>query len=428
MAREGKGMELAPRQAMAQEWEEAEAREELADDGSKAGVEQEINDEEFPFNPEKISISTVVMPFVRVLERLTDKGTISVPKIQRSENLWGIPQQSRLMESLMLRIPLPMFYVAADGDENWAVVDGLQRISAMRNFINGNPDKNGDRFKLEGLEFLTDFNGKTYDELPQKYKNRIMDSNFQFAVISPDTPPAVQRNIFKRLNTGGLPLSQQEIRHALYYDEAVAEFLEKLVKSDSFTEATAKTVNDSRLAAQELVLRFLAFLVRGQEGYPKNGDMDSFLSDTMLLLATLPDLDRKRLKKLFGNRDDAQIDLLADVRYHDLSEMEEKFTLAMERAKELFGRKAFRKSVDRETKRSPINKALFETVGITLAELDDRTFQKLLKNRKELIKELSEALKGDLGIAISRDSHKPPAIKQRFDYFRNIFRKFGGDQ
>ncbi len=189
----------------------------LADNGTLSGVEAEDDSHEFPFDAEKISISSVPVPISRLLERL-EKKTISSPQIQRSENLWSIQQQTRLIESLMLRIPLPLFYVAADSDENWKIVDGLQRVSALRNFLQDNA------FVLSGLEFLTDLNNYSYDKLPAKYQNRIMDTTLQFAVISSTTPPEVQRNVFKRLNTGGLPLSQQEIRHALYYDEHVANF------------------------------------------------------------------------------------------------------------------------------------------------------------------------------------------------------------
>ena len=190
-------------------------RQELAANGNQAGVEPEDDIHEFPFDADKITISSVPVPVSRLLERLK-KETISSPAIQRSEDLWTIQQQSRLIESLMLRIPLPLFYVAADNDENWKIVDGLQRVSALRNYLQNN------QFTLSGLEFLVELNGSHYEDLPAKYQNRIMDTTLQFAVISSTTPPEVQRNVFKRLNTGGLPLSQQEIRHALYYDERVA--------------------------------------------------------------------------------------------------------------------------------------------------------------------------------------------------------------
>ena len=389
---------------------------ERADDGSYSGVELEAGSREFPFDAEKINISSVQVPISRLIERLKAK-TISAPKIQRSENLWGYQEQSRLIESLMLRIPLPLFYVAADNDENWKIVDGLQRVSALRNFL---LDKN---FALEKLEFLVTLNGLDYDNLPSKYQNRIIDTTLQFAVISSTTPQEVQRNVFKRLNTGGMPLTAQEIRHALYYEDSCAELLHELANSEEFRKATDYSINDSRMAAKELVLRFIAFLIRDINAYPKNDDMDSFLSDTMLLLGAMPELRPEKLKKLFYPRD---ID--SSCKYKDHAIIKEKFILAMQRAYELFGTYAFRKSLPPRN-RSPINKALFETVAITLCQIDQENFERLSQHKEELFKKLEIGLdsNADLYRAISRDSLKLSSIQKRFDFFKQTFLNIGKD-
>lgn len=389
--------------------------EDLTDTGCGAGVEREDEAHEFPFDADKISISSVPVPLSRLLERLMNK-TISAPAIQRSENLWTYEQQSRLIESLMLRIPLPLFYVAADGDENWKIVDGLQRVTALRNFM---LDK---KFTLRGLEFLTNLNKASFEELPAKYQNRIKDTTLQFAVISATTPPEVQRNVFKRLNTGGLPLSPQEIRHALYYNERVADLLQNFADCSDFKTATDNSINDSRMAAKELVLRFISFLIRDLDAYPKNDDMDSFLSDTMLLLSAMPELNEADLKRLFSFRQDMPSFKCTFCHFEDIEKI---FLLAMNRAYQLFGPYAFRKSLP-GSKRTPVNKALFETVAITLGEIEDNTFKRLLQRKKELFTEMQKALNGEMQNSISRDSHKLPSIKKRFAFFRNIFKKFGG--
>lgn len=384
---------------------------ELADNGTFSGVESEAESYEFPFDADKISISSVPVPISRLLERLKGK-TISAPQIQRSENLWTWQQQSRLIESLMLRIPLPLFYVAADSDENWKIVDGLQRVSALRNFL---LDK---KFKLSGLEFLLDLNGKNHDILPAKYQNRIVDTTLQFAVISSTTPAEVQRNVFKRLNTGGLPLSPQEIRHALYYDDKVAALLQSLAESQEFQMATDYSINDSRMAAKELVVRFIAFLIRDIDAYPKNDDMDSFLSDTMLLLSAMPELKEGKIKKIFYPRV-----INSECKYKNHEVIKNKFILAMQRAHKLFGKYAFRKSLP-QNRRTPINKALFETLAITLCQIDQKSFERLIKDQNLLFVKLQAALTGKLEHAISRDSHKLASIKKRFDYFKNTFSNF----
>jgi len=260
---------------------------ELAADGREAGVE---SDEyiPFPFDAEKISITDKRVPLQTLIRRL-GQGTISAPPIQRGAGIWDDQQQSRLIESLMLRIPVPLFYVAEDEDGNWKVADGLQRVTAIRRYVPGQ------EFALSGLEFLRELEGCRFDDLPRKYQNRILETEFQFAIVNPSTPQNVQRIVFKRLsNTGGLPLTAQEIRHALYHGPS-AELLAELARSEDFKTAIAGSVNDSRMAGRELILRFFAFLIRGADSYPKNGDMDDFLSGTMQIINLMPELPPKEL-------------------------------------------------------------------------------------------------------------------------------------
>ncbi|OEU68904.1 MAG: hypothetical protein BA863_10785 [Desulfovibrio sp. S3730MH75] len=106
---------------------------ELTADGREAGVElEEYNP--FPFDAEKISISDKRVPLQTMIRRLK-QGTITAPPIQRGAGIWDDEQQSRLIESLMLKIPVPLFYVAEEEDINWKVVDGLQRVTAIDRYV-----------------------------------------------------------------------------------------------------------------------------------------------------------------------------------------------------------------------------------------------------------------------------------------------------
>ncbi|MEO1419157.1 MAG: DUF262 domain-containing protein, partial [Bacteroidota bacterium] len=149
-----------------EELKEIEARE-------AEGVEYDISDlesESDPFNPDEISIQTKPIPMETCLRRLI-QGTINLnPDFQRDE-VWNKTRKSQLIESLMLKIPLPMFYVSSDEKGNFTVVDGLQRLSTIRDFILGKDylssdprDENlrGKGFVLENLEFWKEFNGKTF--------------------------------------------------------------------------------------------------------------------------------------------------------------------------------------------------------------------------------------------------------------------------
>lgn len=386
---------------------------ELAADGREAGVEKD-EFKPFPFDSEKISISDKRVPLQTLIRRL-EQGTISAPAIQRGAGLWDDDQQSRLIESLMLKIPVPLFYVAEDEDSSWKVVDGLQRVTAIDRYVLRK------EFKLSGLEFLDELEGKEFDRLPQKFQNRILETELQFAIINPSTPQNVQRNVFKRLNTGGLPLTAQEIRHALYYGPS-ANLLKELAQSKNFKKATTESVNDSRMAARELILRFFAFLIRGVDFYPKNEDMDDFLSGTMQLINFMPDLLPGDIKKVLG--DDVSN---VQIRYQTHDQLKDKFNTAMNRAALLFGEYAFRKSPpDHNLDRTPINKSLFEAWAVLLSEMTDDDFAVVINNKKRFYSLLHAVTysspNDDLSRYISRDSHKSQGVKKRYGVLRSILK------
>ena len=137
------------------EVEDVEIKEELAEDGSKTGVEAENEDEDIlePFDPDSISIESKVIAMDTVIRRLEQGTILLAPNFQRNE-VWDATRRSRLIESLMLKIPLPMLYVAANTEGSWEVVDGLQRLSTIRDFILG--DKQGKKLKLSNFICILD--------------------------------------------------------------------------------------------------------------------------------------------------------------------------------------------------------------------------------------------------------------------------------
>jgi hypothetical protein len=369
-------------------------RQELAADGSYSGVEAEEYTP-YPFDAERISISSKKISLSNLVRRL-ERGLIRAADIQRRDSIWDISKQSRLIESLMLKIPIPLFYAAADKDDNYIIVDGLQRASTIRRFVLE------ESFGLKGLEFLHEFVDSKYSALPERMRIRIEETELDFVIINPDSPPGVQRNIFKRLNTGGMPLTEQEIRHALYFGPAT-DLLKSLVETESFKKATANSINDSRMAAQELVLRFLAFSLKRVDGYRKNDDMDAFLSDTMQ-------------------------EINSNLSTESRARLEHGFILAMDRAAAIFGNCAFRISTPLRVRsggnRTPINKSLFEVWSVLLAELDNREYEIVKENSEKLFGLLEiEFKKEQLRRYIGQDSAKVASVRARHEIVNDIVMK-----
>jgi hypothetical protein len=402
-----------------QETKPATVREALSESGESVGIEVDDADDLIePFDPDLISIEQRVVTMDALIRRLKQGSIRLKPNFQRNE-VWKDGQRSRLIESIILRIPLPMFYVALDVEGRWDVVDGLQRLSTIRNFVLG--DEKKEKLRLEGLEFLGErLNGKTFDDIDidnptyQRMINTIMETEMRFTIINPSTPEEVKRNVFKRLNTGGLPLTAQEIRHALYQGQ-VTDLLVKLAESKSFKEATDRSINDSRMAARELVLYFMAFAVFPYSAY--RGNMDTWLSNAMRVINLMPNLEQSKLIKIFGSQES-----IPEIKIKTIEELTQRFELAMTRGVALFGKHAFRKSLPiKGYRRTPINKALFETWGNILSELNESDFVFLSGSKKLFINACNILLNGEPGMLDSIGAFSTnPEISEDFQIARKI--------
>lgn len=407
-----------------------------------SGVEVEQEDPDLdPFDPNQIAINTKIVNVTDLMRRLEQQTIKLDPDFQRRE-VWDMERKCQLIESLLLKIPIPLFYVAADSSERWTVVDGLQRISAIRDYTLGKdyldyklkkgeqseskiiPQK-GAGFPLKGLSFCADeLEGKRmidleHDEKLIKYYNRIVETNFTFVIIDPSTPEEVKFNVFKRINTGGMQLTSQEIRNALYGGPAT-RLLNELSATKEFKTATTCSVKDNRMEDKELILRFLAFHLRDPFKYGKTYNIDNWLSEAMIIINALPNLDNRDFKKLIAkgkvNKDDILIT--------STDKLKKDFILAMCRGYNLFGEHAFRKSCPGQ-RRTPINKSLFETWGVLLSQLNETEYNNLVKSKNDLMKEYESILRDDRFIIdISRDSMKKTSVENRYTKIRNLINNY----
>ena len=335
-----------------------------------------------PFDPEQIKIRTVYVLIEQLVTRIKYKEIDLTPDFQRLRGIWNSEQRSRLIESLLLRIPIPVFYVAAQENDDWSVVDGLQRMSTIVDFING-------EFGLEKLQYLTSFDKLKHEKLPRPMQRRISETQLIVNVIEPGTPPEVMFNIFLRINTGGMTLNGQEIRHALHRGP-VREYLQRLAESQSFLQATVHSVNPTRMADRECVLRFLAFYLSSVDQYTSN-DLDKHLSTAMKTVNTMSDSQR--------------------------SEVERNFDKAMTAAYNIFGGDAFRKRSTPEHNRRAVNRALFEVWSVHLAQLDQGQIDAVVSDREKVKEKFMQLINidGDFDRAISYGTGLPQRVHKRFD-------------
>lgn len=316
---------------------------------------------EKPFNPTKIDITTKPLTIDLLLKRLkAEPIEIDLsPAFQRKGDLWDDKKQSQLIESLLIKFPLPAFYFDGSDNNKWLVVDGLQRLSALRNFVILK------KLKLVGLEFLNKLEGYTFDELPRNLQRQIEEAQITAYIINAGTPEEVKFNIFKRINTGGLILNSQEIRHAL--NQGIpAKFVEELANSTNFQDVTGR-INPDRMLDREFITRFLAFRIKPVSEYKP--DLDTYMNQKMGELKLLSEDERTEIKNSFIS--------------------------SMKLAKEIFGDWAFRKVFDLNERRRPINKALFEVWSAELSRLSEEDRIKLRTRGKELFNNFIELMNSD---------------------------------
>lgn len=314
---------------------------------------------EDPFNPAEINIISKPDTLRNIIERLKYDEIDMNTDFQRHADLWDNQKMAKLIESILIRFPLPAFYFDASNEDKWLIVDGLQRLSAIKKFVVD------EKLKLYGLEYLKGFNGMRYKDLPRTYKRRIDECAITLFLIQPGTPDPVKYSIFRRINTGGLVLNDQEIRNAMAKPK-VRDYLAHLAQDDFLI----KTIGDQsrRMVDQEMVLRYLAFRFMDYEQNKKN--IATFLDEMM--------------EKLENSSD------------RELEAFSESFRLAIKRCWVIFLDSAFEKSTDgNHAKRRRKNSTLFEVWMNALSELSEDEIEVLHNKRKQLVENHLELMAND---------------------------------
>lgn len=357
---------------------------------SANGIEPEV------FIPADVNIGQRPTNVYNLIERLENKEIDLTPGFQRHGNLWSLENQSRLIESLMLKIPIPAFYFDAAVEDKWVVIDGLQRLTAFENFLVGIPDENGKlkKEKFVGLQYLSEFDDHTFDELPRQYIRRIKEAAIVVYTVEKGTPDAVVYNIFQRINTGGIQLNSQEIRQALYMG-AATDLIQRLAESDEFKKATQYAIPSERMIDREYVTRFIAFT---EIDYRKEykGNIDNYLIKALKVVNTYNE--------------------------EQISELEHNFKRVMKYCHIIFGKYAFRKFND-NWRRGPINKALFELWGVCFSELPNNQLDTLVENRALFLCSCQAMMKKNEFITALKAGDRYSTTR-RIDMAKNLIKEY----
>ncbi|WP_395672047.1 DUF262 domain-containing protein [Phenylobacterium sp.] len=382
---------------------------EIVDDELRDGIDGQEDTSgsggsEKPWDPGKIRITTKAFSLREVVDQIRSREIDLAPDFQR-EYVWSARQRTRLIESILLGIPLPAFYFNQAFDGTYQVVDGVQRLSTIALFMGG-----GHQLQATDLEYLTSLDAAHFDDLDGPASRRFRTTQIVVHVIEPQTPDEVKFDIFNRVNTLGSPLSSQEVRHAMSRARS-REFLARLAESPEFDKATEKQYwrtdkasgvrirDGKRMSDRELVLRFCAFRNFSVDAYREHESLDAYLNE-------------------FTKRIDGVSERNSDFTDEELAQLETDFKRAMVNAHAVLGVAAFRRWPLAAPRRGPINRALFEAQGNALADYDAAK----LKGHKEKIQSAFRGAFDDARYlrAVTVGTGDPSNITTRLEITRNL--------
>lgn len=301
--------------------------------------EDELSDLEYSGNNDKPLFETIRVTkkdfsIFELFRKYKKRQLILEVDFQRN-TVWRYKQKCELIESILMGLPLPIFYLKQQNNSTYVVVDGKQRLSTLFEFLS-----NG--FSLNSLKILTFLNGKKFRDLSGEFaifQSQLEDYQVYSHVILPPTPDKILFDIFDRVNRGGTKLNKQEIRNALYHGSGL-NMITSITESEVFEQATRiEHKKDARMKGAYLLTRFFSFyllfnglLFKDGGKYEYTGDLDDLIEVTLGQLNQTLHEELEKLKRMTIE--------------------------CLKMSNEILGRGAFRREVN-ESK--PINMNIFET-------------------------------------------------------------------
>lgn len=355
-----------------------------------------INTEDI--NPvfELVRVTKKDFSIYELYRKYRDKVTLFLEVDFQRKSVWNSKQKCELIESVLMGLPLPIFYFKQHEGTKYLVVDGKQRLTTLFDFLNN-------EFVLKNLKILTFLNDKSFKDLVGDlgiYQSQLEDYQVYSHVILPPTPDKILFDIFDRVNRGGTQLNKQEIRNALYHGKGL-DMINEIARSITFFNATKiNYMKDERMKGSYLLTRFVSFYLVfnkkiQREGiiYEYSGDVDSLIELTL--------------------------DYLNKLEMQELMSIRKMILSSLEKAYKTVGEGVFRKEFK---KSNPINMNLFETIMYLMSVSEE------MKNEKAIRKKILDVIMSDDyldSIGNSRDNKIK--VKTRFEMMLNIKKEISFD-
>ena len=339
-----------------------------------------------------IKITQKPITLSNLLTRIKYKELLLDTEFQRRPNLWNISIKSRFIETLIAKLPVPAFYFDGANDNEWLVIDGLQRLSTVEQFVN-------DKFALQDLDFLVELEGKRFSDLERAHQRNINEYDVFAYILDKGNPQNVKYKIFKNINSGQLALESQEIRHAIS-PGAPAKLLKTITESKWFEDhVPISDTLKSRMYDREVALRYIAFQRTHYKKYSPS--IVDFLDNAMTDIYNIPAIQQEQYKK------------------------ELKDTLAL--ITEIFGEPCFSRSFFEKEKSTYIhNNIIFELLTCGLNTINEQQKQSILRNKNSIKKQLENFF-----IKLSRQNNRfwnydyaysKGGLQKRFEAFDKIMK------
>lgn len=295
-----------------------------------------------------------VSDLVRMID---EKEIILDPDFQR-EYVWDNKKASQLLESIMLNVPIPVVYVSEEEDGTWTVIDGLQRLNSLYRFFKS-------KYKISGLDVLKELNKSTVDNLNIKAKRVLKNGLIRIIVITHESHPDIKYDIFMRLNSGSVKLSDQELRNCLYRGSLNQALKDMRINNKFFSLLNLKGPH-SRMGDCELALRYIVFTSNWEPNISEvskyKGRIKTFLNEYM--------------------------DENKNINEKEIIFIRKKFIDTIDKVFSVIGENAFKRKKLNGTYESKINRSLMDVLMLSFERFDIET----LESHKEKIKDRFEEL------------------------------------